>query len=39
MIDPALLPAPGFTAAGFTLFQSHLTPAGAVHTPVATFAA
>jgi 2'-5' RNA ligase len=38
MIDPALLPAPSFTATSFTLFQSHLDPTGAIHTPVATFA-
>jgi 2'-5' RNA ligase len=39
MIDPSLLPAPPFTATGFTLFQSTLEPAGAVHAPVATFSA
>jgi 2'-5' RNA ligase len=37
MIDPSLLPAPSFTATHFTLFQSQLTPAGAIHTPLATF--
>src|SRR4051812_46057304 len=37
MIDPSLLPAPPFTASTFTLFQSKLDPAGAIHTPVATF--
>ncbi len=36
-IDPGLLPAPGFTATAFTLFQSELRSEGAVHTPVATF--
>jgi len=39
MIDPALLPAPAFTANTFTLFQSKLDPAGAIHTPVATIGA
>ena len=39
MIDPALLPAPNFTATTFTLFQSKLDPAGAIHTPLATFEA
>jgi 2'-5' RNA ligase len=39
MIDPSLLPAPPFTATGFTLFQSTLDSAGAIHTPVATFSA
>src|SRR5260221_6837125 len=38
MIDPSLLPAPAFTANSFNLFQSQVTPAGAIHTPVATFA-
>ena len=38
MIDPSLLPAPAFTANSFTLFQSQLTPGGATHTRVATFA-
>jgi 2'-5' RNA ligase len=38
MIDPGLLPAPAFTASGFTLFQSRLEPGGAIHTPVARFA-
>jgi 2'-5' RNA ligase len=37
MIDPSLLPAPAFTATHFTLFQSQLTPTGAIHTPLATF--
>jgi 2'-5' RNA ligase len=37
MIDPGLLPAPGFSTASFILYQSRLDPGGAVHTPVATF--
>jgi 2'-5' RNA ligase len=39
MIDPGLLPAPAFTAMGFTLFQSELKPEGSVHTAIATFSA
>ena len=39
MIDPGLLPAPSFTAASFTLFQSQLAPTGAIHTPLAAFGA
>jgi len=39
MIDPGLLPAPAFSTASFTLFQSQLDPAGAIHTPIATFSA
>lgn len=36
-IDPGLLPAPSFTAAQFTLFQSELRSEGAVHTAIANF--
>ena len=37
IVNPALLPTPTFTATSFTLFQSELTPTGAIHTPLATF--
>ena len=35
IVNPALLPAPTFTATEFTLFQSTLTPAGPIYTAVA----
>lgn len=37
MVDPGLLPAPSFLAAGFSLFQSQLEAGGAVHTSIAEF--
>ena len=35
IVNPALLPSPTFTATGYTLFQSTLTPAGPIYAPLA----
>jgi 2'-5' RNA ligase len=35
LVDPSLLPAPGFGTRTFTLYQSQLNPKGATYTPIA----
>jgi 2'-5' RNA ligase len=35
IVDPSLLPSPGFSAGRFTLYESRLDPGGSIYVPVA----